>query len=1459
VTLSSIQPPHIRFSGYRRTKAGTAELYLPGHTNARDVQAEIVRSCGKEPGALRKVSETLPMERRGDYWVLQTQVPLGSAYRFRVNDKDRIEARFTDSNDSGASYTDFRKDPNGAYWQPDDPPPVGAVVTYRIPIADNPRFRVEKHVPGKPPEPIPVFKDGADWVFTTAPAKGDPEDTTYRLAPALDMQEVVQHNKLGPFNLIANPGVETPQKSSVIADIYLDSLVTAKQIDHFDRQARQSQNLPERQDGDIPLLPMRDHFRQFAAKPSNQQEKPEQGLLDLLAPRQEQGGLSRLQQAGFSALLFKPFIGGDNISSHRYWTIDPYVLNNSFQSKASFRTALTQMMGNGMKVYADGAFVNQGLNGVHVMSNLAHGFNSPYWRWLKYGDESQPGGPQLYPGMAYQKYVFGILPTSQNPKTGQRSVNYDHFAFRVINDPSPRNKQYDSKRPTFIELYDPRIEDAQGRPILDASTKLMGSQDSVQKLRFPITPQELMEKRKALAQEYPAGSSDQTTRKLAEKKLFCNWQNFRLDKPSADDSAVKWDGQADVAIMNTKNQDVVNYLDKAVGYWSRMVMNTQTAEVAKKLAQAKGALDTDDPAALLDTITKKPPREREHFFWHEDEDDADPFQDLQVLPPITNRKVEEIDKAEAEKIMNNLPSGCKPEDIGEKFTNRLLSEVPFDVLPLPTLFKANLCYPAFQHALQQTPRSSLSKFIDKRILQPLSWLPVVGTLFNAIRTFFFPPKFEKQLANKMDDIFNQLKLDSRDKLRHPGIQSLLADKLGERIYLSLLTGQDLHTVSKLETNPQALEDAFYKGMPGHLLKADPVTAARLLPPFLIERLNKLKPVQVANAVEEELRLLDPKLVALAEEVVKRREFGLNWRIDAAKDVADMDRIRNAEPSARPGLFQEEVQSIKKFWDQLTQSMRKPFPKASVIAELTDFEMLTNYDQKAARDARAKLLKGQTFTSLPNLTYVYSPLLQLIGYAQRPDEYGDTQLTLGNFLSKIQTMSEEVPVSALQQYQNLTASHDYPTTSHALLINPDLFNMDLLKWWGLKDDFGVAVDELQSKACFDGLRQDLERLGIENLPDVLNTLKDIVSNPALFTHPNSKFGPLTRKFYDEHSKRAESSTYRPTPHELKGRFVDELFQTVRPGDLGLENQEQMNALHKALKARMEEPSEAKAMRGAIVNAALQGWGYGQGQPALWQALDKTTQQWGRHFGYQPLDIALNHVFEKLDMEQLPPNMRQPERLEEWKSDLYRQATQPVMDKLLKVFAVQNALPGNPSVYLPDLFAQGGSEWTKNIFTQNRNLIRVDKLQDRGFERFLEEVGAIFGTRSNPDLQVLNDGTVLPVTPDDQNGVLPIVRDNGKQQAIVLVNTGTPRPLDWNHKAGTEEHYETAERTLHNNELYDYKPDLSELDLPAGMLYEDVHTQERFRINEQGKLVSARNPDYGMDLRQFRILRRLPQGE
>lgn len=1521
---------------------GPAETYHP-------LQAQIIR-----PGSTQPENIALQYEATSQLWKSPEALPLGTLYRFDVSNLPVIEAQLLSPNqtpfpapqkgqEAATEPVILKLRRKNNVWQSAKPIPPGTIV--RIPLQDLPPMDIEAVFPDKGTQKLTPKLEGNAWTITV-----DPQweaGILLRVAPAMDWVEVVEQNGQ-KFNRISPLEANAPHKSGPMADIFLDSLLPLEDLAKLTGLPQKTlESLPPRKrqryladwiERNNHLLPMRNHFNRYGGN-----ETALQTMLPML------------HQVGIRSILTKPFIGGDNLSAHRYWTVDPFVLNDSFTSKKAFQGFINTTLDHGMKLYNDGAFVNQGLNGAQFFSLLTDQKNSPYWHWFTHTDKNNQqrinhSGKLTLPRLSHNGMTLGILPTRPT-SNGHRKLDFNHFEFRIVNDPDTRT--YDRRKPTLIELYDPSTQTKDGQP-LHANRSIINSEDSVHNYRFPVSVDELREKKRRIAQQHLDGP--------ARKSVMMEWSQFRLKEASADDSTYKWDGQTSVAKMNTKNPEVVNYLRDAVGYWTRYVSNTYTERVARALSQAQDKTPNANPDALIRAITNP---------------SAKPSPDY-ALPKVELPQIETLTPAEIQQALEDTNQVASA-DLPRALASGLLKHYPLMALELPVMFKSILSYPDLSDVLSGTAPGGFPKFWREKVQRGLSTLPVIGRSFE---------NFEQQLTRTFDQINAQLSPEAREKLKDPKVASLLYESLGEAVFMKLFTGLDvLDPQTQANLTQERIEEALYQTTPSRIVQNNPTSASKLLPGFMKRQLKQIDTVTLAHLMEQRLQDLDPQWVALAKAVLNKREFGLNWRLDAAKDVADMDRVLNEEPADRAPVFQEEMQFVRKFWNSLNQSIRQEFPKASLIGELTDFELFAGNNEVGRSELAATLGAGD-INGAPNMSFLFSSLLEVINHTQRPDEYGGKTISPTAFMLNAAKMSSQTyPNAAIQNNQNFTSSHDYVSTAHSLLLNSDIWTMDHVRWLGLSDDLREACNELLYKPCFEAQRAKLDQqfpswrgvvqklesrmvkhhddrtwrqtegmrlrlknpghqkyynehaksdtdghllLGLakqpaKNLDDLfaalppdgldlsdeqLTTLKDTLKKgyppsgeseelkiQLLRSIPNlghvlhqlrtlGQSDELRRQIPRPVLASIEKASVNPenaaTPFELKASFVDDLLTNGIPASELDMSRKERGLLAPMLQARMTEHSEDRAMRAVIVNNWMRftedrhsPWNKLTASPrfllndndqlkteltqSLWRALDTTIKQTPRHFGYQPLDTALNNVFANLDNEwqkALPDRIqRDPQKIEtfiqELKHALYQQANGPVMDKLLRIFAIQSAMPGNPSLYLHDLFAQGGGEWLKNEFVQDRAPIRIDRLESEpGMNRFMQSVTEILGQRAQ--LPALTNGQLIPITADDEVGVLPIVRDNGQDQVIVLVNTGKPQGPQWGQgKVGTSAQY--TEITTTTPEIKNYVPNLAELKARPGTVYRDVNTNERFKINASGQLVGFKS-GRGMDINICRILQR-----
>jgi hypothetical protein len=1295
----------------------------------------------------------------------------------------------------------------------------------------------------------------------------------------------VQKVDKAEFNVISKAEATAPRKNVVISDIFLDSLVTREKL----------QKLLEARGN---AAAWRTQFNQYRGND-----------VDLNAI------FDKLVESGFTAILLKPFTGGDNLSAHHYWTVDPYVLNNSFRSKDDFKALMLKCLQKDVKLFSDGAYVSQGLNGVQYWANVLHGLKSPFWNWFQF-EKNMPQGRVAFPNRAYNKVNLGVLPT----QAGDRGeINYNAFDVRLINDPTA--PKYNPRKPTFVQLYDPRVEDADGKP-KKFEGRIIDWRDSVQKYQFPVTANEAKAKQKALA-----GVTDP----VARKKILIEWQHFNFVRPDQDNSGVKWDGQLDQIKMDMTNPQVRHYMATSMGYWTGLVRNIYLNHVGAALSQALTTIEADSDAAK----------------WS---DDAKLRRALEVITgdgqalPTPRHDFEQPEAILALYHQRYARPATTDHAVPQALAKTLLQQYPVMATPVPPLAKAAFSLPAFADVLTQNPL--WLRAVDKvwnTVLAPVGWIPPFRHGVERLKI----KSFEQMLGDKLEDalaIVNQaLPPAQRQRvanlLKLRDVQAMVSDSVGEALFLQLLTGK-----SKL--NAATLEDDFYNTVPTSITQASPAVAAQLYGHFLKQRLGKLDPKVLAEQLTAfQLQNWDPRAVGPALALLHQREFGLNWRIDAAKDVANIARIYNTSgKQARFEAFEQELGFARDFWKEATAPVRQLFPTSVVVGELTELDVVAK-DSIATAHLRTKEQKdqysteasemankvqngflddGQVLTSAVAWRYFYNKPARLVHDAP-PQDMSDSQMLPNGFINdELKPMVQTAPWQAVRQAQNHTALHDSPNTMHVLLLNTELAKLDRMTYWGLADDWHNAIDELKTMAPFVGYKKALDErittlksVGIElKSPDadaLLANLKVCLPNEN-DEKTIRQFSPDVQNYLFQSRKEHRNNGRYLTPAnaDTKAKFVQELFDkfitpeflgvslpTPGPGDSAevkaqkqLQTQSIQNTLADfkglvqwMIADRLQEPSQARAMRAVVSNALesldlskFKDFGKGpdsarisqesdklldrflndemtedayrtadaalrseltafeaqkQAFPnkvklALYDAMGKTIHQFGAHWGYQPLPVALDNLFKNVS-EQDPNVAGVKDAL---KSDLYKAILTPAIEKMKRVIAIQVAVPGNPSVYLPDFYGMTGGELAKNAFLQDRHPLPYDDIDPEIANQVADlqqTASQLMRLRQLPHLQALNDGVVLNLPAyegDDEpkNGkfscVLPIARDNGQQQVLMFINTGNPKSLGDLYRKRFGDGGQYPHPVTQTPRIEGYKPDITDLHVKKDTVYYPV---------------------------------------
>ena len=257
--------------------------------------------------------------------------------------------------------------------------------------------------------------------------------------------------------------------------------------------------------------------------------------------------IPELAESGFTDVLGNPITGQDNKSSQGYWTTNPYQVTNNLGDLKDLKNLLLNAFRHDIRWTMDGAFVNEGVEGVHIKDIMNWQYDSPFVHFFETKDIDN-----IAPR-------FGVL--SKNP-----AVN-EHTHIQIINGPYKivfeksgdkyiekeiKKSSVDPTKPTYIQLFDDRLASERqmsGDFIFDVyDNKDTGDnheranyRDSVQAYHAGVTPREVADTF-AKYKEAKRYNKD-----IEFKNSLTRWKGFEFVESNKDGGISLWVGNSDIS------------------------------------------------------------------------------------------------------------------------------------------------------------------------------------------------------------------------------------------------------------------------------------------------------------------------------------------------------------------------------------------------------------------------------------------------------------------------------------------------------------------------------------------------------------------------------------------------------------------------------------------------------------------------------------------------------------------------------------------------------------------------------------------------------------------------------------------------------------------------------------------------------------------------------------------------
>lgn len=766
--------------------------------------------------------------------------------------------------------------------------------------------------------------------------------------------------------------------------------------------------------------------------------------------------IENFKNMGIKKIFMTPIWGADNLSSHHYWNKNDMQISESLGSIDNYETMLRKMYKNGMQYVDDIALTSEGLEGVHVQYALRWADQNPqtYYWFRMYGLKDAP-------------LTLGVVPQNKNNlrhRIINPSVIYNQELKKV-----EKNPDYNPNKETYFQIYDAsqvtqsqlKNKDELIRNYMNTKSdnKLLinNSNDTVINYAFEIKPQEY-ENRLEKFVKMNAFAEKPIELNSPEGTLFIGqFTHFKIGESA--EGAVFWDANKDLL---KRNYYISGYDEKQI---SAIPNLSERDNVRNHIKRANCEVqDMAIQAGVYRTQFVK---------------DAQTLYTAQTVgSAVTKNEIEKLIGSELPKeasldadTINDILDGWydlskKGVDSKDDITIKALMKLPLDSLELGENTVGVLATSFFTNRAANEDNIGVSRYEfykqGKGIYSPYHKTYYQVDNLYAVKLNNF--------ANKVIESVNQLSseklLDEDGNYTEYGeyVIDLLGKDIAKYAFLKAFAGDKLQTKilsddvlkGKITYNyPELKKNTTLKAL--GINASGPEAEANSLLKVLsygLDNLNKNDVEYVAQSVFKQIEGTKLSSFRLAEAMVDKSALGLDFRLDAAKDIVDMDAVRNGDMS-----FDEAWDQVIDFWKKYVAAIKKTNPSSYIVAEITDMGQLMRaiFGQDAnvwemdfsaigskyknVQDAMNTFFRETGITSEAGYSYTFTDLLRVFSAD------GESGIRYENGMPALKRrMAALLKDNSLDYIKNLWTfadNQDKPSVLHVMALDMELFHTNNL--------------------------------------------------------------------------------------------------------------------------------------------------------------------------------------------------------------------------------------------------------------------------------------------------------------------------------------------------------------------------------------------------------------------------------
>ena len=1077
----------------------------------------------------------------------------------------------------------------------------------------------------------------------------------------------------------------------------------------------------------------------------------------------------------FSRIVGLPIFARDRLSAHQYWLEEMFQISPTLGNINNYASMQRKLFAHGVNWVADGAFVNEGLQGTHFAHMLKWGMESPFYRWFRASSR------QLAP------WSLGIFPNDTRNvsfKLVNSPINYKQVPIGNIN--KEENPLYDPNRPTYIQYLDPRF--VTERELADTqnivSSYSVSSKDNVYDLHthndstFPVVleidPKEfeknidaLNEYNKSLPKEEKIRLKEYEGTRFVSK--FYNWYVSGKHESGFE----TWDANPDIAKLNfvqshtdtmdlknlkpaerererkrlaVANAQVQDYAVEVGRYWTKTTDDILRLYIAQNLKN----IDSANPKKVFNDITDKA--------------------DGKIFPVAIDKTHKQLTENEVRNVLNDdyshkraLSYEDKNSQILEGLMNFPLESIEFENNLVSIFASPMIAKRASNFEEVELTRYEIYKNGNPNL--PKEYLETYTQMEDIYKTQM--SDFARKVLDKVNSSLPEnSKLFEGDNVTEFGqyVLPLMLPQIAKFAIVKALAPQ-IEVQSKPDNGEIVYDyDALNKVCTQSLgidIAASPKDEAMLLLERLRDGMSELKEEDVSfmqNSLLKAFEGTNAYSFKLADLIIDKTQAGLDWRIDATKDIADVEAMRTGYMN-----FEDTWQDIIDFWSRFARGVYKENRNSYMVPEITNEYALwaagwgARSDKfKSADDINQKFIRETGMTSIADYGNYFYNIVKLFARSPQNGTFLETnddgrpvtdenpnQLAwklrdvLLNNAGKGSLKNNSLP-AAVYSY-TFFSNHDKPRPLHCIALDMEMFY----------SDFTFKSDSHR----FDAYR---------------------LLNDDWFSSPED----IAKKVNNYNFNSASPMAVAMGLH-LHKAFIDVLkkYEQEMGSDV-------FNKNYIAISKALCDLSNGRYNKKSFVADA---------------------------FGVEPIDINIEMVLRQARKYYGLEMSKDFEK--KYNDEVFEAAMKPAMNKMLAMTKVLAALPGMPTLFDgDDLGATGYETEMKNMYVACRQKVHNEWAEEGNpkYKKFIsdfkKEIDDVMALRRKPECNALNNGApfVLPM----QDGHALGSEYKGKLPAVLQQSTDGRMTISVLNLHKQHNEYRDYKKMYDNEQ--DYKPLALELD-------------------------------------------------